>query len=817
MYISLNWLRRYIDINAETLNNKLSIYTSEIESEKHIGALPNIIIGEIKIIEPHPNADKLRVAKVDTGEATLRQIVCGAPNIAVGQRVPVAMPGAIMPAGFEIKEATLRDVQSNGMICSSDELGIISERQPGILVLPTDAPIGKNVAEYLELSDTIFEIENKSITNRPDLFGHFGIAREISVFEDIHLKPYMNDLIQNNSALPKLDITIEDKTACFRYVGVQIDNITPKESPTWMKNLLTSVGINPHNSIVDITNFIMYDLGQPMHAFDSQKIDNGKIEIGFNKVKEEEVTTLKDENISILDGDLLIKNNGNPVAVAGIMGLKNSSISDETTSIILEAATFHYANIRKTSRRLGLRSESSLRFEKELDPELTIMAMHKAISLVMEIHPEAMIASQITDIYPNPREAIKIGTSYSYLEKRLGEPISKDRIQKILSKLGFVLDEAGDNLIVSVPSWRSTGDISIEEDIMEEIVRMYGFNDFKGTLPLFPMTSKGSHPYRDFQKHISKLLVHEHQLLEVDNYTFYSKKLHNDFLLTEDIHKDPVVVINPLSSENELMRTSIVPHTVLDTLANTKYNEPIGTFEIGKIYPKQQGKIYNEKEKSSFEKFMVGISLYTKNTPTDAQISQWSTHPFFHMKHIISDLLSRLHTDKAISFTKPEANALERYPWAHPGRSASIFVGDELVGMIGELHPEIAHNIGAEQGIITSAECDLELLFKAKQEPKFKEFSTLPALSRDMSFVMDTKLPTGDILSFIQNYNEYVTNVSLTDIYEGEHIGKNKKSITCSVEFSHPHKTLTDEAINKIAAELFIQANDQFGAVVRGA
>jgi len=815
MLISHKWLSKYVDVNKDDLYDDLSVYTAEVEGVEELGNLPNVVIGHVKSVKAHPNADKLRVAMVDTGEKKERQIVCGAANLEEGQKVPVAIPGAVLGEDFVIKEAKLRDVLSQGMICSEDELGLTKERQPGIMVLPESAPVGESLTSFLQLEDSIFEIENKSITNRPDLFGHYGLAREVSVIYDTPLRPYMETTIENNDSLPALNIEIENPKLCRRYMGVQIDNVKPKESPMWLKTLLESVGHRSINTVVDVTNYILMDLGQPMHAFDTAKIKTGKIRIGFNKPKEEEVECITGDSALLKNTHLAIKDGTNPIAIAGVMGLANSEVDENTDSIILESANFDGSHVRKVSKETEIRSESSIRFEKKLNPEHAQLGMEKAIAMILKLHPEASVVSQITDIYPNPYPEVTIDSSFSFIEARVGEPVGADRITKILESLGFQLEVSGDTFSCVVPSWRATGDVSMEEDLVEEIVQMVGFNNLKGTLPAFPLAESADESTYTHREHVRDILAQSHGLMEAWNYDFYSKSLHANSLLEKDIHKDPIAVLNPISKENEIMRTSMIPLLLEDLKKNTKYGTPIGMYEFGRIYPKRGGKVYDEKARESFEEERIGIILgKIMKDPTNEK-EAWENHPYFALKAIIDDLIHRHHMDSKVEIRRPEKKELELYPWMHPGKAAIITINGTIAGAFGEVHPLVMLNNNIKKYTAVACELSNSVWKEAHHDPKLESFSDLPPVHRDVSFVMDQKQEVGPLLEFVGTHHETIEDVRLTDLYEGQGVPEGKKSVTISITFYHPKKTLTDKAINHIAEGLFTGVKKSFKAELR--
>lgn len=814
MYLSKNWISRYVTIPEHfDLFTTLSLHTAEVEEAKEVGRLPHIVIGQVMELAGHPNADKLRVAQVETGEGR-RQIVCGAPNIAVGQKVPVALPGAVMPAGFTITEAELRGVASQGMICSEDELGLTEVRQEGIWVLPEDATVGQSLEMYLGGADTIYEIENKSITNRPDLFGHYGIAREIAVLTKQDLAPYLErgELPQTDH-LPALDITVEAPEACHRYVAVVLENITPKESPRWLRDALARAGIHSHNSIVDVTNYVMMDLGQPMHAFDYDQIDGNRVQVGFMSHAEMPMTTLDGMERHVPKDVLLIKNGDHPLALAGIMGLEKSAISPTTTSILLESATFHKSVIRKGEGLLGLRTDASIRFEKNLAPEHALLGMYKALELLGEIHPEARLASRLMDIRPHVESPVVITTSWDFLLRRVGDDqLTREVAKDILERLGFTCEEQETQLQVTVPFWRATGDCSIPEDLVEELCRIYGFNSLKSTLPTMPLRSGPEARLRSFGRTLKEILAGRHRLTEVNNYAFYSEATHRSFLLQEGIHADPIRVQNPLSSEAEIMRTSVIPLLALGAAKFARTQKTMGVFEIEKIYWKDKGRVYDDAAMHDFEDTHAGFFLMGESFVPDTYQHAWEHHAFYHAKGILEDLLSGGTLD-GVSLERPTPEDLTLYPWAHPKEALALRQGDRTIGLVGGLHPAILATLDLTGRTCAAAEWSLTALLSAEKEQVFQPYSDFPVVTRDLSFVLDKTAPVGPLLDYCQHADPLITAVRMRDVYEGDNL-PGQKSVTVSFDLSHHERTLTEADTTPVMEKLIREA-EKLGATVR--
>lgn len=801
MKLSTNWLCDYVDIKDEDLFTTLSLHTAEVEEVVGVGSIPNIVIGKITKLIAHPDADKLRVATVDTGVHGVRQIVCGAKNLEEGHTVPVALPGAMMPGGFEIKEAKLRGIESQGMICSEDELGLTAERQPGIMVLDNTLKAGEDFGSATGLADKVLEIENKSITNRPDLFGHYGIARECSVLFGKTLKPYLNNFEELPTGLPKLEVKIKENSACLRYCAIKIENVTPIASPQWLKRRLEAIGQKSINALVDVTNYVMQDLGQPMHAFDAEKLNGNNIEIGYGKDKEFLYTTLDGEERSISKNTLLITSDWEPVAVAGIIGGNNSCISEETSSIILESACFDADVIKKGQKALNLRTDASIRFEKALDPEQTIPAIHKAILLLKEIFPDMTIASELHDSYPTPKTSSSITTSLSFLNNRIGGNISKEKMIAILESLSISCDIQEDTVVATIPSWRNTGDLSIPEDLVEEIVRIYGYNNIPGSLPPMPMESSKNHSSYEDIRSLRNTLAKECHLAEVFNYSFYSRALHQGFLLKEE----PITVLNPLSEEQEVMRTSLIPQLARHVAKVNIHEIPFGIFEIERVHHK----------KNLAENKHIGMVLAGPSPKNEQEITQWNQHPFFHLKKQV-ELLCSSFTKKAIHFETPGEEHLASSPYLHPGKSAIIRVNDTVIGVMGELHPLVLEYLDVKDRTIVCAEINMNALLGQKEQKTLKPISPFPNVTRDLTIIVSKDTPVGDILNHIATFSKEIISVELKDLFEGERLGHDKKSVSCSIMLNSMEDTLTDKQVAHITKGLFTSLIETFDGEIPG-
>ena len=644
MKISLNWLKDYIDlpknITPQKLTEDLTMSTVEVESVKNQAEeFENIIVGKILEIKKHPNADKLKIVITDIGLLEKAQIVCGGANLKEDMLVAVALPGARVKWHGQsepviLEETKIRGEKSFGMICSSNEIGLQDLLPCGGMEITdlsgvlNDKNIGQPLAQVLKLDDVIIEIENKSLTNRPDLWSHYGIARELSVIYKILLKkPEIFEKFQNTTCPSvrrvsnfqinsksqiqnsKLNINIEDKNLCSRYIGCIMQNIKIASSPEWMQKRLEAVGLRAIDNIVDITNYVLLDIGEPTHAFDlallnQKQFPNNKINIIVRKSKRDEIIQSLDGEDRKLDKDMLvIADTKKPIAIAGIMGGANSEVTDKTTEIILEAATFNAMNIRKTSQKLNLRTEASVRFEKNLDSNLAEIAMLRMLYLIKKNIPEAEIIEYI-DNYPVKPENINIEIKHNFIEKRIGQSFSKKEVIDILTRLGFEIDEKNKIYKIKVPSWRATGDISISEDIIEEIARIYGYDNLKEKVEKVEMNKAKFQLEFDLENKIKNYLSLGCGMNEVFNYPWLDEKILNKFNLSD---KNYIEIDNPPAEENRFLQISLIPNLIKNAQDNLRYFSKFKLFELARVFKPGQDKSFGDDVLPEQPKMLAGI------------------------------------------------------------------------------------------------------------------------------------------------------------------------------------------------------------------
>ncbi len=807
MYISYNWLQDFVKIpnkvSAKDMADKLTAHTVEVEGyfdqkEK----FRNVVVGRVLEVNKHPNADKLRLALVDIKEKQLR-IVCGASNLEVGQLVPVATVGAVLPGDFEIKLSNIRGEESEGMICAEDELGLGDDHE-GIMVLDKRAKIGSSFAEYLNLKDIVFEVDNKSLSNRPDLLNHYGLARELSTIFELRLKPY--DKIvgpkQDYEASKGNNLAVEvvDSNLCPRYMAVRIENITITDSPAWLKDRLIAVNQRPINNIVDLTNYVMLECGQPLHVFDAGKVK--KIQVR-QAAKGETIETLDDKERVLAPEDLVITDGKNPIAIAGVMGGKNSEVDENSVAIILEAANFRADSVRKTSQRLGLRTEASLRFEKSLDPELTSDAIYRFISLLKEACPQAKVVGPVIDLYSKKQESEKIILDFAWLFAKIGQEIPRDQIVNILSHLGFKLVKHKDNLEVQIPSWRATKDVKSKEDIAEEVLRIYGYNNIESTFPIERMGAPVINQERVLERKIKDILALKFSLTESYNYSFVGseqlKKLNIDFF-------NHLRLVNPLSEVHSMLRQSLVAGLTGNIKSNQAKEDELRFFEVGSVFFDAPGdfiKNDNSEDKLPYQEKKIGIAL--ANNKKDV---------FSQLKSVVTSFLQELLGKK----TEITFSHFDNLPgWADSKMCAQISVHKQEIGLIGLLSREAAVNTNIK---LKTALAEVSLktiieLLASQPDNRFQEPPKFPPIIRDLSFVVSGKILYNDIKKEIASFHELIKSEELIDVYVGDKLTKGEKSLAFRIHFQADDRTLVSSEIDELQVKLINHLAEKFEARIR--
>lgn len=821
MKVSLNWLKTYINVDApaEEIAKILTDCGLEVEAiEKHEsvkGGLKGIVIGHVVETRRHPNADKLTCCKVDTGTGNLLDIVCGAPNVAAGQKVPVATVGTILYHGdesFTIKSAKLRGEPSEGMICAEDEIGLGTSHS-GIMILNPDAVIGSPAADYFGIeSDTVFEV---AITpNRNDASSHFGVARDLVAAinnREKHLpkanftKPSVDIFIADDHALP-IGIEIANPEACVRYMGVTLTGIKVGESPEWLKNRLTSIGLRSINNIVDITNFVLFETGQPLHAFDAAAIKGNRIIVRKEKAETKFVTLDGVERCLGAD-DLMICNTEEGMCIGGVFGGLHSGVTEKTTSIFLESATFDSTHIRKTSKLHGLKTDASFRFERGADPNMAPYALMRA-ALLMKDLAGGKISSEIVDVYPVPVADRVIPTSVKRMQTLIGKEIPAETMIAILDSLDIkILENKGDELVFSVPPYRV--DVTREADIVEEVLRIYGYNNIEFSPMIRSSLAHIEKPDREaVQNSLSNYLA--------DN--GFNEMMNNSLTSVDYYEKtkffDPaksVRILNPLSRDLEFMRQTLI-FGGLESIShniNRKYSD-LKLFEIGNTYSvNPQNSQSEDVTKKYSEKKKLAIFI-TGNSEAESWYLPATRSDYYLLKSYVAGLFSKAGISaERISYTASQDNILSQ--------GESIIAGKTPLGFLGYLSKELLQYFSIKQPVLY-AEIDWENLMSILKTTKTKiaELVKFPEVRRDLALVVDKNTEFAKLRSIaFKAGKEILKSVNLFDVYEGDKIASNKKSYALSFTLQSENQTLTDAQIDQFMQKLVKLFTDEAGAFIR--
>ncbi|GLC28708.1 phenylalanine--tRNA ligase subunit beta [Clostridium omnivorum] len=792
MKVPVKWLKDYvnIDIAPKELGDKLTLSGSKVEEVITSGdEIQNVVTGKLMKIEPHPDAEKLVICQLNVGSEELIQIVTGANNMKEGDIVPVALHGSSLPGGVKIKKGKLRGIVSNGMMCSEEELGIAGDEPVhGLMILPQDTPLGKDIKEVLGLDSAVIDFEITS--NRPDCLSVVGMARETAATLGVPYRvpesvftPLSKDNIKES-----LKIEVRDNL-CRRYMARGVKNITIAPSPAWMQEKLMDAGVRPINNIVDITNFVMLELGQPMHAFDSREITSSTIVVERAKDGEKFITL--DEIERTLDSNVLnIKDGERTVGLAGIMGGLNSEVKEDTKAVIFEVANFDGTNIRISSKRLGLRTEASSRFEKDLDPNLVELAMDRACYLVQQLGAGEVMEGTI-DIYNEKIESHTLEVDYKWINRFLGTEISANDMKEYLDRLELITEIQENMLIITVPTFRS--DINIKEDVAEEVARIYGYDNIPITLLSGSSTRGGKNKKQHLEDKLVSALI-GNGLNQSISYSFVSPKVFDKILLPKDSTlRNAVVIRNPLGEDYSIMRTTSLP-SMMEALARnySRNNEEARLFEIGKVYIPS-----NDSSKLPEERNIATIGMY-------------GNVDYLDLKGIVENIIDILGINN-VSFQRESSNVSY-----HPGKTAALYIRKELVGILGEVHPDVSDNYGIDSRCFV-AEINLDVLFNAANlDKKYSSLPKFPAVTRDMAIIVDENVLVQQIQDIIKKQGgSMLESFKLFDVYKGSQIPADKKSIAYSLVYRLEHKTLTDEEVNKVHEKILRSLEYQLGAQLR--
>ena len=776
MFVSINWIKEYVDLEGldiKKLINSFTLATAEVEDIIVKGEdLRDVVVGEILSIENHPNSKKLHLLKVDGGDR-IYDVVCGAPNVRENMKIAFVKAGGRVPAG-EITKATVAGFESEGMCCSAFELGL-SDDKSGLMEIDVDAPNGTNLKDIYPIDDIIFEVDNKSLTNRPDLWGHYGIAREFAALTDRELKPLpLSDLAYDGDE--KIKVTVGRDDLVYRYSCVKMDSITKNVSPMALQIRLYYCGMRGINLLADLTNYIMLEMGQPTHAFDANKID----EIVVDTPKENcKFTTLDNAERDITTDMLLIQNGSTPVAIAGIMGGLDSEIVGDTNAVVLECANFDGVSVRKSSSRLGLRTDASARYEKMLDPEMTVTAAKRFAYLLQSIDEGAKVASQLTDEYTKKYPEIDITFNKAYVDKYTGIDISEERILKTLTALGFAVEKDGENFNVKVPSFRATKDVTIKADIIEEITRIYGYDNFSIITTKSPLKPVKSSPVRAQSNEMKDILVKHYNLHEVHSYIWCDVRKYKKLGIEVE---ENVKVLNIESSDNGTIRNSMIP-TLLSAVSDNKdYSDSYGIFEIGRVAAgvKEDG--------TANERRRLGIVLFDK-TISEKEL-------FFKAISMVNELFLQIkHKAPVLAKVQPS------HAWQHPKNTASISCDGVNVGTINTLHPANAQKLD-KNGVAVCIEIDVDdFITIGGDNISFVEPSTQQSTYYDLSLIMKEGVTFADMSGCWNKLGlSELNNVKVIDTYEKDGV----KSITVRLIFSSKEKTLEMDEVQAWIDEILV-------------
>ena len=767
MYISMNWIGDFVDLSGldlEALIHRFTLSTAEVEDIYHKGDdLRDVVAGKILSMEKHPTSKKLHLLKVDAGDK-IYDVVCGAPNAREGIVVPFVKEGG-MVSGQEITCATIAGCQSHGMCCSEKELGI-SDDHSGLMELPADTPIGVDMTELYAIRDTVFEVDNKSLTNRPDLWGHYGIAREFAALTGRELKPLETVSLEAYDNLPPIQIDVQDDL-CFRYTGLKVRNIQKKVSPVDMRIRLFYCGSRGINLLADLTNYLMLEMGQPMHAFDCAKVDQIEVK-RFDKPFS--FTTLDGQERQVDENTLMICCKGEPVAIAGIMGGLDSEIADDTDSLLLESANFDAVSVRKSSTRLGLRTDASMRYEKTLDPEMCPTAIGRFLKLLLDIDPDAQVISRLTDVYRTRYPQISLCFDKAYVDRYTGIEIGNDQILQTLRALGFGADYDGQEFHVEVPSWRATKDVTIKADIIEEITRIYGYDNFQITTThsaLAPEKRSAGNKADNFAK---DMLVERYHLHEVHSYIWFDAKKCKDLGLSVE---ENVKLLSPQSPDLETLRTNMGPTLLAFVNENKSFAPDFGLFEIGRVCEglKEDG-MCNERKK-------LGIALYSR-TRSEKEL-------YLELLEILTALGRNI---KRAEFTF--AHAAPKHQWQHPRNTAVVCYNGQELGWLCTLHPAVLSKLD-KKGAAVCAQLDMDAFAAIPAtDIAYREPSRFPGIDIDLSLVLPEGITYGQLAPAWAEFDQdTLTGVTLIDSFQQ----KGFSSITLRFAFSSPERTLSKEEV----------------------
>lgn len=806
MRIPLSWLKEFVNLDGlevEEIARNITLSGSEISSiETTGGDIPGVIIGKVLTVHKHPDADKLSVCKVNVGDDVL-SIVCGAPNVRENIYVPVAMIGAKLPNGLTIKKASIRGFESSGMLCSRTELGyeeiegvygiwILDEHIDKLNIEDKDSILGNSLSTIVGSTDHIFNVEITA--NRGDLVSIIGFARECSLVLEKRVSiPSVNTY---DSTGGNIDITVENQESCYKYVGRLINNITVGHSPDWMQNRLKKCGINPINNIVDITNYVMLEYGQPLHAYDFDKVKDGKI-IVRNAKNDEKITLLDGREINLTDEVLVIADSEKPIGVAGVMGGDSTKIEDTTKNILIESAYFDHIAVKKSTIATNTKTDASYRFEREIDHTLTLAALNRAVDLILTLDNNAKIVSRAKEVNVKQFEATRIVFDCGLVKRYLGLDMNKMQVSSIFKRYGFNASALGENnLKVDIPFYRH--DLTIAEDLIEEIARVYGYNNLDSNVPHIKCNPiKTDYADISFVKH----RMASYGLYETKQYSLGDSKMFKNIGFKDE---QLISVVNPLTSEMDVLR----PTTLVSLLNSIAYNQNHrhkngALFEVGNIFYKENDKFVEEKHLSAVMFGLYQEKLWNKES---------RAYDFFDMSGVVEELITK-------DLNSTDYNLIPKeHDWFIPTMSADIVIFGEKIGIIGRIHPKILALFDINTDVYftdINIRYAVELIKKRVKKQQLKDIGKYPAVFRDLALVCDRNIEFSKVIKSISKFNDIIQNVDVVDRYVGEQVKEGKQSIAISITYYDPNKTLREEDINAVESSLLEMLKTRFSIELR--
>ena len=803
MLISLNWIKEFVeipDLSPKEIGSLFTLATAEVEDVIVKGdSLKSILCVEIKSLKPHPEADKLNLVTFDYGEGKLKEVVCGAPNVAVGLKVPYAAIGTTLPNGMTLEPKKIRGILSDGMLCSETELGL-GEGKGGLMVLSSDVKPGTTLPEYLKLeSDIILDVDNKSLTHRPDLWGMLGLAREFAANHKKPLKNPFNDEWQKKieAKIPKgsspMTLNVDADSSCLAYYGLSVDNVKLTATPEWIKTRLESVGLRPINLIVDISNYVMVELGMPNHMFDREKISGDKI-IVKRAGTASTFTTLDDVKREIVPHDTIIADNSKPLVLAGLMGGAESGVSDQTTKIFIEVANWEAPEVRKTSVRLGLRTDSSQRYEKTLDSNLCYRTMLRLVQLITELCPEAKVVGSVEKFVNESKlsKELTLNISYDQIISSLGMQIPKEQIVDIFTRLDFKVADKNSSFEVTVPTYRTTKDISCKADLVEEIGRMIGYDNITPVSPMLAVKPVRLTALKQFHRKIQDFMVFQGKSLQIMTYPLTGADLIKKAMWPVDNEK--LVLVNALSVEQDRMRPSIIPSVLEMVSQNQKNYESFSFFELGRSY------LDYENERSQ-----LVVGLYSKDETR-----------FLELVNTMEKLFTTLSMSvnlvpKSDKFPNPVMPAA--WTGIHPNEYLNVQVMGKFCGAMTTVHPLVMKNFKVK-GFLALAVIDITELEnrEIKDKTKYSPLSKFPSSSADFTVVMSKDSPAAGVISALATLKQKeIKSKSIVDVFV---MNETQKAVSIRTVFEDSEKTLAPETIKDLEQKI-VQALEKAGFPLR--